>query len=197
MQMRQLTTLKQRESTKARHIRSEHSLHISTASDSRGRAPILKVHSPSKLKYIIIIKSRATNIHTCIYSVLYEYLWRRADPRRRGDERGEARETRWVARRERHVPRDARERDRCRERPLTRERERRERARRTRVRRDRACPNIGDTHEAKRARPEASTERSQTPRESDEWERQTLWVITVSGTQVSVSNHRHQKESDE
>ena len=51
----------------------------------------------------------------------------------------------------------------------TDERER-ERARRTRVRLARACPNIGDTHEAKRVRPEASTERGQTPLDGEERE---------------------------
>ena len=50
-------------------------------------------------------------------------------------------------------------------------RERRERAP-TRVRLARACPNIGDTHEAKRVRPEDSTERDQTPREGEERERE-------------------------
>ena len=71
--------------------------------------------------------------------------------------------------RERPLSREAAdERDHSRERPLTREK--RERARRTRVRVARACPNIGDTHEAKRVRPEASTERGQTPLDGEERE---------------------------
>ena len=65
--------------------------------------------------------------------------------------------------------RSATRRERERERELS-TRERRERARSTRERRARACPNIGDTHETKRMRPDASTERGQTPREGKEQE---------------------------
>ena len=84
------------------------------------------------------------------------------------------RETRRVARRERDVPRDARE---TRERPLTREtadrwRERTAREReRTRVRRARASPNIRDTHER-------ASESRRLNKASGEGDRESWWVIS-------------------
>ena len=109
----------------------------------------------------------------------------------RGEMSGTSRE------REKETFHETRELDECRERPLTREtagERARERAH-TRVRLARACPNIGDTQEAKRVRPEASTERDQTPPEGEERERVTDTVSdhSVWGTGV-VCNHRHQRE---
>ena len=88
------------------------------------------------------------------------------------------REARRVSRREgeRDVPRDERERRETwfheRERDARERRRERERVERERmlVRLARACPNIVDTHEAKRVRPDASNERGQTPREGEERE---------------------------
>ena len=92
------------------------------------------------------------------------------------------REARRVARRERerYVPQDERELDerdaRARETRDERERER------PRVRVARACPNIGDTHEAKRATPDASSKRGRRLRGEER----------ASDRDRSVSNHRHQ-----
>ena len=71
----------------------------------------------------------------------------KAERRPATERRRERRWERGVARRERDVPRDARE-TAVERGPLTAdERETRDRERRTRVRRARACPNIRDTHE--------------------------------------------------
>ena len=121
-----------------------------------------------------------------------EALKRSATERRRDGELTRERESSRRERRVRPLTRDRwLERETADERDRRREREKREReskrARRTRVRRARACPNIGDTQEAKRARPEASTERGQSlVKERSESDR--------SGEKVSVSNHRHHRE---